>query len=189
MFWKREAPGIIRLTMPDGRRLEYEGGALEVLRLFREVEERHGHSGLVTVTSRDEETGAVVVESFHNLITSAGKNLDRDAYATASYDRQIKYAALGTGTSAPAAGDVKLAAESLRVAITGYASGSTGVVVTTANIAPNQAVGTVIGELGWFAGAGATSSTDSGILIARTLYSHTKTSSEALSIQRTDTYS
>jgi hypothetical protein len=189
MFFRREPRGIIRVELGDGRRLAYEGGAAEVLRLFREYEGAHGHSGVITITRRDLESGAVEVASFRNLITNAGKNLDRDGYAGSVTDRTIKYCALGTGTSAPAGGDVALGAEASRFAITSYAPGSTGVLVTTANVAPNEAVGTVIGELGWFAGAAATSAAGSGVLVARVLYSHTKTASEALSIQRTDTYS
>jgi hypothetical protein len=189
MFWKREAPGIIRLTMPDGRRLEYEGGAREVLRLFHGVEAEHGHAGLITVVRRDEESGLVVVDSFHNLITNVGKNLDRDGYSGAITDRTLKWVGVGTGTNAPAATDTALGAEALRVAMTSYASGSAGVLTSTANVAPNQLVGTAIGELGWFAGASATATPGSGAMVARVLYSHTKTSTESLSIQRTDTYS
>lgn len=191
MLFKREPRGLIRVELADGSKLEYEGGAREVLRLFRAHEAEHrGHFGLITITRTDEESGAVEVASFHNLITSAAKNLDRDGYAGAITDRAIKWVGLGTGTSAPAAGDTTLAAEVFRAAVVSYdRTGGTGVVVATANVAPNEAVGTVIGELGWFAGAGATPSANSGVLVARVLYSHTKTSSEALSIQRTDTYS
>lgn len=189
MFWKREPSGIIRLTTADGRTLAYAGGAREVLRLARGVEAEHGHSGLITVTSQDVETGAVVVESFHNLITNAGKNLDRDGYAGTITDRTLKWVGVGTSSTAPAVTDTQLGAETFRKAMTSYAAGSTGVMVSTCSIAPGDIVGTVIQELGWFAGATATGTANTGVMVARVLYSHTKTSSEILSIQRTDTYS
>jgi hypothetical protein len=62
---------------------------------------------------------------------------------------------------------------------------STGRIETTFTILDNEAVG-IIREIGIFGGAAATSTPNSGTLIARVLWNKTKSSSEEITIKRID---
>lgn len=125
--------------------------------------------------------------TFDNLITNAGLNLVRDGLIGAKTDTAIHYVALGTGTTAPAVTDTQLGAEVFRKAVTSQVAGaSAGQAVTTLYVSPGDAAGVVIGEIGWFAGASATSAANSGVMVARVLYSHTHTNLESIQVQRTD---
>lgn len=122
-------------------------------------------------------------------ITNAGLRLL--AAAAAGTDlAQITYVAVGTGNTTPAATDTKLVAES---SITGarkaIASGGSAVagtnpgeVLVTAVLQAADAVNVQIAEVGFFGGNAATATKDSGVLIARALYSHTKLNSETLTL-------
>ncbi|MFK7695922.1 hypothetical protein [Paenibacillus sp. HJGM_3] len=136
----------------------------------------------VTITYRD---GSVDVEEFDNLITNAGKNLLRDALQVFT-DCEIKYMAWGSGTTAPAATQTQLVSEAGRKAVTRQTAGGTGVGVTTVYLAPFDA-NVQIQELGWFAGATATSAANSGVMIARVLFSRLKNNLESIQVDRTDT--
>lgn len=92
----------------------------------------------------------------------------------------IRYVGLGTSNTAPAATDTKLGAENMRKAVTSYANGLTGEIVVTMYLTASEAIGLAIAEVGFFGGSAATSAINTGILIARGLYSHTKASGEAL---------
>lgn len=124
-----------------------------------------------------------------NTITTVGRNLLRDALRGALSDVEVKYMALGTDSTAPGVGQTQLGAETFRKVITTAAAGATGESVLTCYLAPYDCVGTVIAELGWFAGADATSTPNSGVMVARVLYSpsHTKTNLESIQIDRHDT--
>ena len=143
-------------------------------------------AGTVTVTIRNAD-GTVTVKTFDNLITDAGKNLLAQALRDTAFDAEIKYLAWGTGSTAPAAGDTTLVAESGRKQVTSQTAGAgVGETDTVTYLAPDDA-NVAIAELGWFAGASATATADSGTLIARVLYSHTKTNLESVQVDRTDT--
>ncbi len=147
--------------------------------------ERIPWHGWVKVIARYRD-GRVEVDEFPNLITNAGKNLLRDVLDGTVTDGAIKYLAIGTSSTAPAATDTKLGAEVFRKQITKQEVGAAGVLTTTTYVAPYEA-NVSIQELGWFAGASATSAKDSGILVARVLYARAKTELESLEIVRTDT--
>lgn len=125
----------------------------------------------------------------HNLIMSVGKNMFRDALKGAVSDLEIKRLAWGSDNTAPAVGQTTLVVEFGRKAITQQEDGATGVLVTTTYIAPYEANGSRIEELGWFAGVDATDTINTGIMISRVLYSRQKTNLESLQIERTDTIS
>lgn len=125
--------------------------------------------------------------SLHNLITDAGLNYMRDLLdGTINPPTQIQYIALGTSNTPVAAGDIKLGNEVFRKAVTKQETPGTGQVQTTCYIAPYEA-NIQIEEIGVFAGPNATEDKDSGVLIARVLWSHLKTELESLQIVRTDT--
>lgn len=130
--------------------------------------------------------GRVEVERFHNLITTAGRNLLRLGFR--GDDVKIKYLGLGSGTTAPAIGQTALVTEQFRKAVTAYSTPATGSLKTTTYIAPSEANTFTIQEIGWFAGAGATSAASSGVMIARVLYTRTKTNLESIQVDRTDLF-
>lgn|SRR5678815_4635988 len=118
-------------------------------------------------------------------LTTAGKNLIRDARRGLVTDVSIKYVAIGTNSTAPSASDVQLGAETFRKALTSSASPTAAEGLFTLYLAPGDAVGTGIQEVGWFAGSAATGTANSGVLIARGLYAHTKTASESIQVDFT----
>ncbi len=124
-----------------------------------------------------------------NKITGAARNMLRDALRGSVTDCKIKYLAWGSDNTAPADSDVALGAEFGRKQITSYDYDDYGIEITTTYMAPYEGVEAAIEELGWLAGANATATPGSGILVARVLYSRAKTNLESLQIERTDTLS
>lgn len=140
--------------------------------------------GLITVTV--ERAGEILRrDDFHNLITDAGLSALAGTLGGIDLAGGVTWIAVGSGTTPPTAGDTKLANETFRKFHTSHTL--TGPSMRThLYLAPADAVGQ-INEIGWFTGPSATSAKDSGIMLARVLYSHTKTSLESVTIQRTDT--
>ncbi len=113
-------------------------------------------------------------------ITNGWLNLLRDSLAGAA-SPQITYVALGSGTNTPAVTDTALQTEVFRKAVTTYTNGATGEVQISLFLAPGDAIGQNIQEVGFFAGATASSSPGSGVLVARGLWAHTpKLSTESI---------
>lgn len=116
-------------------------------------------------------------------VTNAGLNLLRDG-TSGNNNPKITYIALGTGNTAPSASDTKLVAEVFRKTIASYTNGaSVGEILVNGLIQASEAVGVVIAEVGFFGGNSASATANSGILVARGLYSHTKTGTESLQLQ------
>ncbi len=114
--------------------------------------------------------------------TTVGLNLLRDSNSGAANDT-ITYVSLGTGTTAPSAGDVKLVAEVFRKKVTSYANGTTGEILVSMYLAPGDANGFDIEEVGFW-GGNASSTPNSGVLIGRGLWSHNpKVSTESIQFQ------
>jgi hypothetical protein len=128
------------------------------------------------------------VKTFHNSLMNVGFNLARDALAGITTDLKIKYLAWGTSNAAVNVAQTALVAESGRKAITLQAAGATGVMVSTTYLAPFDAVGVQIEELGFFAGPLATAVSGTGIMVARALYSHLKTGVENINVVRSDLF-
>lgn len=114
-------------------------------------------------------------------ITDVGRNMLRDTLRGAS-DPKIKYVALGTSNTPPSATDFRLGNEVFRKAVTSYTPANTGQIVITLYLAPNDAIGTNIAEIGFFGGSSASVSPNTGILVARGLYSHLKLDTESIQI-------
>lgn len=150
-------------------------------------QEQVGWHGRIRVIARDLD-GRVEVDEFDNLITNAGKNMVRDFLDGTITDGAVKYVELGSGTTAPAVGQTALVTPQFRKLVTQQTLPGTGQVRTVVYIAPGEATGFTIQEIGWFAGAAATATTGSGIMIARVLYTRAKTQLESLQIERTDTF-
>jgi len=127
--------------------------------------------------------------SLKNFITDAGLNYIRDLLdGSINPPTEIRYIALGSSNTPPTASDVKLGNEFFRKQVTKQELPGTGQVASTVYIAPYEA-NQQIEEIGVFAGPDASEAKDSGILIARVLWSHRKTELESLQIVRTDTIS
>jgi hypothetical protein len=117
-------------------------------------------------------------------ITNVGLDLIRDGLKGAN-SPIITYVSLGTSTTAPAVTDTALGNEVFRKAVTSYANGAShGEILINMYLAPGDAIGTDIEEIGFWGGASASIALNSGILLARGLFSHNpKTSTESLQFQ------
>jgi len=144
----------------------------------------------ITVRENGKITEQVVLK---NTITNLLFNLYRDALAGDwgnILDAKIKHIAIGDGTTAPTVTDTTLDNEVFRVALTDEDATVTAQYTTVFYLAPDEAVG-AIEELGWYAGTGSNdwgggAGKDTGTLIARVLWSHTKTNVESIQFERID---
>ncbi len=141
----------------------------------------------IRITARDLDGRILDVREFHNIITNDGLNLIRDGLSGVITDSQIKFVAIGDDNTVPLVGDTALGNETFRKARTSFTTPADGRVNTVHYIAPAEAVGT-IEELGWFAGTAAGAGAGTGEMIARVLYSRTKTALESIQIERLDTF-
>ncbi len=121
-------------------------------------------------------------------ITNVGKNFIRDVLKGDVTDGQIKYIAWGDdGTANPSPNTMTALGNELgRHAVTGRSSGGIGVLQTIIYLAPEDAVED-IEEIGFFAGEDASSTPDSGVMVARFLYSKSKPETQSLQIVLQDT--
>lgn len=126
-----------------------------------------------------------------NLITDAGLNMFRDALNGDVTDCKIKYVALGNDATAPANNQTKLVAEQFRKVVTSQNNDpvAAGKLYTELYVADTEGNAFKCEEIGWFAGATASATADTGIMIARILYSRQKSATESWTIRRTDTIS
>ena len=117
-------------------------------------------------------------------ITTNGLNMIRDAMQGAN-SSLIKYVALGSSNVAPTASDSQLGAETFRKAVTSYSNGvNPGEILINMYLAPGDAIGDDIEEVGFFGGATASSLANSGVLLAHGLYSHNpKANTESIQFQ------
>lgn len=121
------------------------------------------------------------------MITDAGLNLIAQALRDGT-SIEIKYVALGAGNTPPSPSDTKLEDERFRKPVSRQLPLGTGGTQTIAYIAPHEANDFVIQEIGVFAGPDATDEPNTGVLIARALYSRQKTPLESLQITRDDVF-
>jgi len=137
----------------------------------------------ITVRSLD---GKVIEETYlKNALVMSGRKLWRDMLKGTITDGQIKYVGVGSSNQVIADADIKLVAETFRNVRTTDAVPADDSYITTFYLGPTQANGT-IKEIGWFCGVDATAIANSGVLLARVLWSHTKLDSESVEITRTD---
>ena len=139
----------------------------------------------IKVTAYDLEGNIKDVTEIHNLITTVGLGMLIDLMDGGIADGEIKYMGVGSDNTAPALADTTLGTETFRKAMTTQTQPTATSLLSTVYVSPSEAVG-VIEEIGWFAGVGAGAGADTGIMIARVLYSRVKTTLESLQIERTD---
>lgn len=114
--------------------------------------------------------------------TTGWLNLMRDGLSGAD-NPKATYVAVGSGTTAPTAGDTQLQTETFRKAVTTYTNGGDGELFIGLFLGPSDAVGYDIEEVGIYGGNAATNTPNSGVLIARGLWSHpSKSGSESITL-------
>ena len=132
--------------------------------------------------------GEVVEEvDFTNLITNAYLDELAKIPQGIAPDFELKYIAIGTGSTAPSVTDTQLETEIFRKQVTSQSKTGTGKVTTIFVIIDSEAVATW-GEIGIFVGSTATGTVNSGVLASRVLYSRSKTSLEEIQITRKDIF-
>jgi hypothetical protein len=98
---------------------------------------------------------------------------------------EIKYLALGTGSTAVTDTDTQLDTEIFRTPVSVQTDVDTGEILTEFLVLDSEAVAT-IEEIGIFGGSTASASADSGTLISRILWHKVKSNSEEITFRRTD---
>lgn len=133
--------------------------------------------------------GEMRIDKFPNLIMDGWLNLIRDATMSATpLDLQIKYIGLGKddGTTLPlSTSNTKLGNEIFRKGFTKVETDGTGRVKRTVVINSSEA-NFHIKEIGIFGAASATSTVNTGVLVARVFYDNDKDELESINIVRTD---
>lgn len=145
-----------------------------------------GYSGHVQITTFQNGT---IVRTAHiqNMITNDWlNNIAQGMVANA--DTEIKYIALGAGSTEPDETDTVLESEQFRKIATRKDRIETGTVQSTFSISSYEA-NFLIEEVGFFGGEDATEQVNSGILVARILFEKEKTELESIQFVRTDTIS
>lgn len=122
----------------------------------------------------------------NNLITDAGLNMVRNALNGELTSTEIRYLAVGTSATTVSTTQTQLGAEIFRTPFISSSKPDTGQLEKTAVILETEAVAN-IREIGIFAGSTATTTSNSGIMISRVLYSRNKTNLESIQIVRRDT--
>lgn len=123
-----------------------------------------------------------------NLIMDVGLNMLRDTLNGVVTDGEIKYVAIGSGSTAPANGQSQLVSEQFRKSVTNQANTvNIGELETLVYITELEADSFLTQEIGWFAGAAASSAVNAGIMVARVLYNRQKNNLETWTIVRLDT--
>ena len=141
-------------------------------------------AGRICVVVR--QSSVETVYTFENLVTNAGRNLLVSALRTASADAGVRFVALGSGATPPTGVQTQLVSEQFRKAVTRQEVGVVGELLTTVFISPTEANTFTINEIGWFAGPTATAAVNSGVMLARVLWTRIKNNRESIQIDRRD---
>jgi len=145
--------------------------------------------GIFEIKIKDRETDKVSFEIAYNRVMNAAlQEIVKPLTGTAA-NLEIKYLALGTGTTAVTDNDAALATEIFRLSANATISATaTGQVTSDFVVADADAVAT-IEEIGIFAGTSATLTANVGICISRILWHHVKINTEEITFRRIDTIS
>jgi hypothetical protein len=142
--------------------------------------------GVFEIKIKDKITGKIKTEELHNrLMNAALQELVKPLTGTAA-NLEIKYLALGTGTTAVTDNDTSLATEIFRTPDTSLSANATGQITSEFIVLSSDATAT-ISEIGIFGGTSATLTANVGICISRILWHHVKTSTEEITFRRIDT--
>lgn len=145
--------------------------------------------GRYKITIKNKKTGEIKHEYVKNRLTDLYlNNVVSMLYSQYVTNFNIKYMAFGTSDTAVANDNTRLSWEVYRVTPTlnSYRS-DTGQVTTLFTLTENEINGTNIEEIGIFCGDSATNTEDTGLLLSRILWKHTKTADEEIIFTRIDT--
>ena len=160
----------------------------KAFRMFKEIEERK-KNGLpfLEMLKQFNSMFGIMVWNDHNLNPTVGRTMVINNLCNASptYVPLINYTALGTGITAPAAGDTQLETETYRK-VPFSRTNSNNVGYVTAAYTAAECSGSYK-ECGLFSAA--TASANSGVLVVRAAINITKTTSQILTIDHTLTLS
>lgn len=145
-----------------------------------------GWIGDFEIKCRNKDTGEIAEHLIKNRITNAALNQLAEVLMGIAPDMQIKWLALGTGSTPPSDSDTQLVSEIFRAQpVSNPARTGTGQVECEFVVLDSEAVGH-IREVGIFGGSSATDQPNSGVLISRILWNKEKTSSEEITVKRLD---
>jgi hypothetical protein len=142
--------------------------------------------GVFEISIKNKNTGSIETEEVHNRIMNASLQEMVKPLTGVAANLEIKYLALGTGTTAVTDNDAALATEIFRTPDTSLSANATGQVTSEFIVLDSEAVAT-IEEIGIFGGTSATLTANVGICISRILWHHVKTNSEEITFRRIDT--
>lgn len=165
-------------------------------RINKIINESHGHKGIMRVWKFNIKTGEKQLRlDKHNLIMDATFNYDMQYLRGINVkdSAKIMHLAIGDDDTSPTGIDIVLGNETYRVPLVSQEETDTGELTTEFYINATEFSGT-IEELGVFGGIDSEDwnsgvGINTGNLLARVLYSDTKTTNEELLIQRIDTFS
>jgi len=145
-----------------------------------------GWIGDFEIKCRNKDTEEITRDLIKNRITNAALNQIAEVLTGVAPDMQIKWLALGTGSTPPSDTDTQLVSEIFRAQpVANPTRTGTGQVECEFVILDSEAVGH-IREVGIFGGSGATDQPNTGVLISRILWNKEKTNSEEITVKRLD---
>jgi hypothetical protein len=145
-----------------------------------------GWVGEYEIQIKNKETGKIKKQKLKNRLMNAALQEIVKPLTGVAANLEIKYLAVGTGTTAITDNDAALSAEILRTPDTSLSANATGQVTSQFVVLDSEAVAT-IEEVGIFGGTSATLTANVGILISRILWHHVKTNAEEITFRRVDT--
>ncbi|MDW7673787.1 MAG: hypothetical protein SCK28_04535 [Bacillota bacterium] len=148
--------------------------------------ELEGWLGQYEILIFDRNRQVIERQKLKNRILNAGLNMLRDALKGDIQDVKLKYLALGASDMPIIDSQTQLGYEQFRTAWINQTASQTGQLQSTALVLDTEAVFN-IREIGIFAGATATESANTGIMISRIIWSRDKTNLESIQFIRTDT--
>lgn len=153
------------------------------------MKEKIDLAGKYKITIKNKKTGEIKEEIVKNRLTDLYlNNVVSMLYSQYVVNFNIKYLALGILDTAVNNSDIRLAFEIYRTppTLNSYRS-DTGQVTTLFTLTENELNGETIKEIGIFCGDSANGNEDTGLLLSRILWNHTKTSDEEIIFTRIDT--
>ena len=148
--------------------------------------EQSTHMGFWQIKVIDKNTQTETTDTVKNRIMNNTLDELLKVLQGSATNLQIKYLALGTGSTAVTDSDTTLDTEIFRTPVTTSTKTGTGQLTTLFVVLDSEAVASIT-EIGIFGGSSATSSANSGTLISRILWSRNKTASEEIQFTRIDT--
>ena len=144
-----------------------------------------GWMGTFKIRIKNTLTGEITDEIVKNRITNTALNAMINTLDDIEPQLNIKYLAIGTGSTAIDDADTQLDTEIARVQFTSSNLTAIGEFTTEFVVLDSEAVATWA-EIGIFCGDTATSSANTGIMLTRILYDRVKTSLEEIQFIRID---